>query len=68
MTESDRESLEDLPPSAKLVYKVLEEKDELTQKEVLEESMLSARTVRYALGRLEAVEVVEQDIYFTDAR
>ena len=68
MTESDGETLEDLPPSAKLVYKVLEYDGPLTQKGIVEESMLSARTVRYALERLDEVGVITEDVYFADAR
>jgi DNA-binding HxlR family transcriptional regulator len=30
--------------------------------------MLSARTVRYALERLEEIEIVSEDVYFADAR
>lgn len=58
----------DLPPSAKLVYKVLEYNGSLTQKEIVEASMLSPRTVRYAIERLEEIQVVDEDIYFADAR
>ncbi|WP_336001762.1 helix-turn-helix domain-containing protein [Halorientalis halophila] len=68
MAESDGETLADLPPSAKLVYKVLEYNGPLTQKGIVEESMLSARTVRYALERLEEVGAVDEDVYFADAR
>lgn len=68
MTETDEETISDLPPSAKLVFKVLEYQGPLTQKGIVEESMLSARTVRYALERLEEVGVVEEDVYFADAR
>jgi len=68
MAETEEEGIEDLPPSAKLVYKVLEYKGPLTQKGIVEESMLSARTVRYALERLEEVDVVSEDVYFADAR
>lgn len=68
MTGTDAEALEDLPPSAKLVFKVLEYNGSLTQKQIVEESMLSARTVRYALERLQKLGVVEEDIYFADAR
>lgn len=68
MTETDEETLVDLPPSAKLVFKVLEYNGTLTQKGIVEESMLSARTVRYALERLEGVEAIEEDVYFADAR
>jgi DNA-binding MarR family transcriptional regulator len=68
MTESDEEDIADLPPSAKLVYKVLEYNGPLTQKGIVEESMLSARTVRYALERLDEIGVIEEDVYFADAR
>jgi len=68
MAESDGETIADLPPSAKLVYKVLEYNGPLTQKGIVEESMLSARTVRYALERLEEVDAVDEDVYFADAR
>jgi DNA-binding MarR family transcriptional regulator len=67
MSESG-EDLDELPPSAKLVYKVLEYDGPLTQKQIVEESMLSARTVRYALERLEDIDLVSQDVYFADAR
>ena len=68
MTETDGEDIADLPPSAKLVYKVLEYNGPLTQKGIVEESMLSARTVRYALERLDEIEAIEEDVYFADAR
>jgi transcription initiation factor IIE alpha subunit len=68
MMAEDDSVLEDLPPSAKLVYKVLEYDGPLTQKRIVEETMLSARTVRYALERLEDRDVVDEDIYFADAR
>lgn len=68
MAENDGEELEDLPPSAKLVFKVLEYDGPLTQKQIVQESMLSARTVRYALERLENIGIVSEDIYFADAR
>lgn len=60
--------LEELPPSAKLVFKVLEHEGPLTQKRLVEESMLSARTVRYALDRLDDCQVIEEQVYFQDAR
>ncbi|MCD2202346.1 MarR family transcriptional regulator [Halobacterium sp. KA-6] len=62
------EALEDLPPSAKLVAKVLEYNDTLTQSELAEETLLPARTVRYALTRLEEQDVVESRFSFSDAR
>jgi predicted transcriptional regulator len=68
MAQTDGDDLSDLPPSAKLVYKVLEYDGPLTQKGIVQESMLSARTVRYALERLDEIGVVEEDVYFADAR
>ncbi len=68
MAGTEQESLDDLPPSAKLVFKVLEYNGPLTQKGIVQESMLSARTVRYALERLEGIGVVDEDVYFADAR
>ena len=68
MSDSDGETIDDLPPSAKLVFKVLEYKGPMTQKGIVEESMLSARTVRYALERLEDIDIVKEDVYFADAR
>ncbi|UIP01223.1 ArsR family transcriptional regulator [Halobaculum sp. CBA1158] len=68
MDGTDEDSLDDLPPSAKLVFKVLEYNGALTQKGIVEESMLSARTVRYALERLENIGIVDEDVYFADAR
>lgn len=62
------QSLRDLPPSAKLVLKVLEYNGGLTQKQIVEESRLSQRTVRDALDRLESADVVEKDVYIPDAR
>lgn len=68
MEGTQTEGLDDLPPSAKLVFKVLEYNGPLTQKGIVQESMLSARTVRYALERLEEIGMVDEDIYFADAR
>lgn len=58
----------ELPPSAKLVYKVLEYHGPQTQKQIAERSMLSTRTVRYALNQLEDVGVLESEVHIPDAR
>jgi len=63
-----RERLRDLPPSAKLVAKVLEGKAPLSQRQLAERSLLPDRTVRYALTRLEESDLVESRYSFTDAR
>lgn len=62
------EAIRDLPPSAKLVAKVLEYNDTLTQGEIADETLLPARTVRYALTRLEEQNVVASRFSFADAR
>ena len=62
------DAVQELPPSAKLVAKVLEYDGALTQSQLAEETLLPARTVRYALGRLEDVGVVESRFSFNDAR
>lgn len=63
-----RERLRDLPPSAKLVAKVLETQAPLPQGRLAEESLLPDRTVRYALNRLEEVGLVDSRYSLTDAR
>ena len=61
-------AVRDLPPSAKLVAKVLDYNDTLTQSELAEETLLPPRTVRYALSRLEDEDVVDSRFSFSDAR
>ncbi|MCG1004943.1 MarR family transcriptional regulator [Halobacterium noricense] len=61
-------ALEDLPPSAKLVAKVLEYHEGLTQSELAEKTLLPDRTVRYALTRLEEEGLVESRYLLSDAR
>lgn len=58
----------ELPPSAKLVAKVLDHEGALTQSQLAEETRLPTRTVRYALSRLEAVDAVASRFSFSDAR
>ena len=67
-SESGWEPVVELPPSAKLVAKVLEYNGSLTQSQLAEETLLPPRTVRYALSRLEDVGVVESRFSFADAR
>ncbi|ELY92524.1 MULTISPECIES: MarR family transcriptional regulator [Natrialba] len=70
-TEQERGSWDDvreLPPSAKLVAKVLEYNDTMTQQQIADETLLPARTVRYALNRLDEENVVDARFSFSDAR
>jgi len=66
--EEHRERLREMPPSAKLVAKVLEMDAPLSQARVAEESLLPGRTVRYALRRLEERGLVESRHSLQDAR
>jgi DNA-binding Lrp family transcriptional regulator len=65
---SDERAIQDAPPSAKLLYKVLEYNGSLTQKGIVEKSMLSQRTVRDAIDRLAELGVVRESVYIPDAR
>ncbi|AGB15789.1 hypothetical protein Halru_1172 [Halovivax ruber XH-70] len=62
------DDVRELPPSAKLVAKVLEYNDTMSQQQLAEETLLPARTVRYAISRLEEANVVDSRFSFTDAR
>ncbi|MHA1930680.1 MAG: MarR family transcriptional regulator, partial [Candidatus Thorarchaeota archaeon] len=57
-----------LPPSAKLILKVLEYNEELTQKQIIEESMLPPRTVRYALSLLISDGLIKKHTSLRDSR
>ena len=68
-TEAEfRERLRELPPSAKLVAKVLETDAPLSQGQLAEASLLPDRTVRYALNRLEESDLVGSRYSYRDAR
>ncbi|MGY5860394.1 MAG: hypothetical protein RTU63_13570 [Candidatus Thorarchaeota archaeon] len=67
-SEMSEDLAQDLPPSAKLVLKVLEYQGQLSQKEIIEETMLPARTVRYALSLLMSEGVVMKRLSLRDSR
>jgi NAD+ kinase len=67
-TEVFGDLAQDLPPSAKLVLKVLEYQGRLTQKEIIEETMLPARTVRYALSLLISEGLIRKHVSLRDSR
>ncbi|WP_158059165.1 hypothetical protein [Halorussus halophilus] len=66
--EQRYERLLNLPPSAKLVYKVLAEDETLTQRQIRTRALLPARTTRDALTKLKDAELVEERLYAPDAR
>ncbi|WP_418280027.1 MarR family transcriptional regulator [Halorubrum sp. DTA98] len=68
MNDVIRDRLSSLPPSAKLVYYVLEKHDQLDQTGVAEETRLSTRTVRFAIEKLSEAELVDEGLCPTDAR
>ena len=63
-----RDSIQDLPPSAKLVAIVLEHNGTLTQRGLAAESLLAERTVRLGLKKLQQADVVESRTSLHDAR
>lgn len=67
-SETSEEHTQELPPSAKLVLKVLEYQDQLSQKEIIEETMLPPRTVRYALSLLMSEGLVTKKLSLRDSR
>ena len=67
-TSKQTNAVRDLPPSAKLVHVVLEEKGPLTQQGIAEESYLPTRTVRDTVKRLEEINVIDEEISIRDAR
>ncbi|MFW5978255.1 MAG: MarR family transcriptional regulator [Halohasta sp.] len=62
------EPVRELPPSAKLVAKELDRHETLTQTELADATLLSARTVRQAVARLEDAGAVTSRVSFRDAR
>ena len=60
--------METFPPSVKFVFKILEFKGLMTQKELIEQTYLPSRTVRYALNRLKKEGIIEERLYIKDGR
>ncbi|MBW6451113.1 MAG: MarR family transcriptional regulator [DPANN group archaeon] len=67
--ETYGQDLDDLPPSAKFVYKMLQyEGEQLTQKELIELTSLPDRTVRYALQLLVKKDIIDKRKSLRDIR
>ena len=60
--------ISDLPPSAKLIWKALEEEGPMTQKELVEWTCMPHNTVRRALTKLEDSGEIRAQNYTRDAR
>lgn len=68
-TSEQFERLLDMPPSAKLVYYVLDRAENpLSSNDIAERTLLSKRTARYALNELQAIDVVRERPEIMDAR
>lgn len=68
LPDSERTVLADMAPSAKLVALVLAEHSRMTQQQLADETLLSARTTRHALTELEDAGIVSSRVSFMDAR
>ena len=68
MDDDACDRLEPLPPSAKLVYYVLDTEGRFDQTGLADETRLSTRTVRFAIEKLVGVGLVEEGLCPTDAR
>ena len=68
----DRDALEetlgDLPPSSKFIYKTLAHSGPMTLKALTEETLLSSRTARYGLDQLEDSGLVDSSPALHDGR
>ncbi len=67
-TETAEDVAHEMPPSAKLVFKVLEYRGQLSQREIIEETMLPPRTVRYAISLLMSEGLVRKKLSLRDSR
>jgi DNA-binding MarR family transcriptional regulator len=67
-TGPDEKTLLQFPPSAKLVIKVLEHHEKLSQQELQARTYLPSRTVRYALQRLQEEGFIDAEVNIRDAR
>jgi len=68
MDDAVRDRLEPLPPSAKLVYYVLDAEGRFDQTGLAEATRLSTRTVRFAIDKLDTAGLIREGFCPTDAR
>ena len=62
------EVIRSLPPSAKLLLRVLRENKVSRFEELMEETLLSKRTLLYAIRALKELDLIETQICMSDAR
>ena len=68
MVDELLDTVRELPPSAKLVFRVLEAEGDMTQQQVIEATGLPGRTVRYAVSELEESGAITKRPSLFDAR
>jgi transcriptional antiterminator len=68
MSDTGEQKLVDLPPSAKLVFWVIDHKGPITQQRIAEETLLSKRTVRYGIAELTEINAITKQSNPLDAR
>jgi NAD+ kinase len=66
--KTNLDKLKNMPASAKLIYKILTHEGNMTQKELINASLLPDRTARYALNLLLKNSLITSQPHFTDAR
>ncbi|WP_396611301.1 transcriptional regulator [Haloferax sp. S1W] len=68
-TDGSNEHLDEMPPSAALVYDILTQADEpVSSTEIASRTLLAPRTVRDALNRLQDAKLVHSRAKITDPR
>lgn len=68
MSSKDKENVNNMPPSVKLIVKTLQHEAPLTQQELSQSTLLPSRTVRYALNRLKETNAIDVKPNPQDAR
>ena len=66
--KTNMDKLKNMPASAKLIYKILATEGNMTQKELINASLLPERTARYALDILIKNNLITSQPHFIDAR
>jgi predicted transcriptional regulator len=61
-------TMKPLPPSSKIVLRILGTEGAMTHKEIVKRSRCSPRTVRYALRRLKELELIIEKANLRDMR
>lgn len=68
MSDTGEQQLRDLPPSAKLVFWVIDHDGPVTQQRIAEETLLPKRTVRYGIAKLTEINAITEQRNPLDAR